>query len=75
MPNQIGDNFEVQGRIIYYFGDDLSTREDHTLNLPIKVSAESKDSQNPTTQLSKLPGFEIILAGVGTILVLLFRRK
>lgn len=37
MPNQIGDNFEVKGRIIYYFGDDLKTKEDCTLKLPIKV--------------------------------------
>jgi hypothetical protein len=71
MPNQIGDNFEVKGRIIYYFGDDLSTREDHTLNLPIKVRKE-------TTSISdseKLPGFEIILAGIGMILALSFRRR
>lgn len=47
MPNQIGDNFEVKGRIIYYFGDDLTTREDHTLNLPIKVRAVV-NTQTPT---------------------------
>lgn len=33
---QTGD-FVVEGRVIYYFGNDLSTQEDHTLNLPVKV--------------------------------------
>lgn len=37
--NQIGD-FKVKGRIVYYFGDDVSTAEDHTLELPIKVRPE-----------------------------------
>ena len=33
---QIGD-FTVKGRIVYYFGDNTSTAEYHTLELPIKV--------------------------------------
>ncbi len=33
---QTGD-FIVEGRVIYYFGTDLSTQEDHTLRLPVKV--------------------------------------
>lgn len=33
---QTGD-FIVEGRVIYYFGTDLSTQEDHTLKLPVKV--------------------------------------
>ncbi len=37
--NQIGD-FKVKGRIVYYFGDNTSTAEDHTLELPIKVRPE-----------------------------------
>jgi LemA protein len=36
--NQVGD-FTVKGRIIYYFGDNISTPEDHTLELHIKVRA------------------------------------
>ncbi len=35
-PNQTGD-FEVKGRVIYYFGKDKGTTKDHTLTLPIKV--------------------------------------
>jgi len=33
---QTGD-FNVEGRVNYYFGTDLSTAEDYTLQLPIKV--------------------------------------
>ncbi len=36
--SQAGD-FKVKGRIVYYFGDNTSTAEDHTLELPIKVRA------------------------------------
>jgi len=38
---QTGD-FTVEGRIIYYFGTDQSTAEDHTLKLPIKVRSVGK---------------------------------
>jgi LemA protein len=40
---QPGD-FVVEGRVIYYFGTDLSTQEDHTLKLPVKVR-----NKNPIT--------------------------
>ncbi|MCX9025739.1 MAG: LemA family protein [Candidatus Methanoperedens sp.] len=36
--SQVGD-FTVKGRVVYYFGDNISTAEDHTLELPIKVRA------------------------------------
>jgi LemA protein len=37
--SQVGD-FTVKGRIVYYYGDDKTTAEDHTLELPIKVRAK-----------------------------------
>ncbi len=37
--SQAGD-FTVKGRIVYYYGDNISTAEDHTLELPIKVRAK-----------------------------------
>ncbi len=37
--SQAGD-FKVKGRIVYYYGDDKLTAEDHTLELPIKVRAK-----------------------------------
>ena len=39
--NQAGD-FVVKGRIVYYFGDNTSAAEDHTLELPIKVRSVRK---------------------------------
>ncbi|MDO9098506.1 MAG: LemA family protein [Candidatus Methanoperedens sp.] len=39
--NQVGD-FTVNGKIVYYFGDDKSTAEYHKLELPIKVRAAKK---------------------------------
>jgi hypothetical protein len=76
MPNQIGDNFEVKGRIVFYFGDDLSTKEDHPLSLPIKVRKEiASTSDSIQKPAEKSSGFEIILAGVGMILALSFRRR
>jgi len=70
VPNQIGDDFQVEGRIIYYFGDDVSTREDHTLSLPIKVRAESDDGQKPSTdsEESKTPGFGVLVAVIGLLI-------
>ena len=80
MPNQIGDGFQVQGRIIYYFGDDLTTREDHTLTLPIKVRAEPGAEQTERLSESKgssTPGFGVVVAIIGLLLVasLIKRRK
>lgn len=77
VPNQIGDNFEVKGRIIYYFGDDISTREDHTLDLPIKVR-EKVDRSTPIQQHTSqptTPGFAIEIAIIGILLMILFIRK
>ncbi|VVB86178.1 LemA family protein [uncultured archaeon] len=39
-PTQTGD-FNVEGNVIYYFGNDTSTAEYHTLNLPIKVRTKT----------------------------------
>lgn len=35
-PNQPGD-FEVKGRVVYYFGKDRKNKKDQTLSLPFKV--------------------------------------
>ncbi len=45
--NQQGD-FNVKGEIIYYYGDDKSTAEDYTQNLPIKVREKSENIINTT---------------------------
>jgi len=44
--NQAGD-FNVTGRVIYYFGGDLSTKEDYSLSLPIVVSVPPVPTETP----------------------------
>ena len=76
VPNQIGDEFQVEGRIIYYFGDDVSTREDHTLSLPIKVRAQSDDvpiEVEPEEDSEESPGFGLIFA-VGAVVIVWYIR-
>jgi hypothetical protein len=79
VPNQIGDDFEVQGMIIYYFGDEKEKAEDQTLNLPIKVRKEiaSTPVQNPaaTPAQKSTPGFELIIGIIGLLFTILLKRK
>ena len=84
MPNQIGDDFQVQGRIIYYFGDDSDAREDHTLTLPITVRAEAEngqgaertaDTSGSEEAASSTPGFAAVVAVAGVLAVYLRRRR
>ncbi|PXF60217.1 MAG: hypothetical protein C4B59_09675 [Candidatus Methanogaster sp.] len=73
VPNQIGDDFQVQGRIIYYFGDDSDAREDHMLTLPITVRAEAEQGAERTESSSEskeasAPGFAAVIAILGLLL-------
>jgi PGF-CTERM protein len=72
-PNQIGDGFQVQGRIIYYFGDDLTAREDHTLTLPIKVRAEPSTSNMKDLSMSGF-GAAVAITGLAAVAYLMRRR-
>ena len=65
--NQVGD-FNVNGKIIYYFGDEKDKGEEYDVNLPIKVNKE-------IAAATKSPGFGIILAGIGMILALALWRR
>jgi len=84
MPNQIGNDFQVQGRIIYYFGDDSDAREDHTLTLPITVRAEPEngqvaertaDTSESESEGSSTPGFAAVVAIVGLLVAYLRRIR
>ena len=75
VPNQIGDDFQVEGRIIYYFGNDLTTREDHTLNLPIKVRTETDGPTSPPQPTEPSPGFGLIAAFCSILVVLYLRIR
>ena len=65
--NQVG-TFDVNSRIIYYFGDDRDDSEDHTLTLPITVRAEAGVGQTAGTSESEgasAPGFAAVVAVIG----------
>jgi uncharacterized repeat protein (TIGR01451 family) len=75
MPNQIGNDFQVQGRIIYYFGDDSDAREDHTLALPITVRAEAENmreaertADSSESEEASASGFAAVVAIIGLLL-------
>lgn len=75
--NQVGD-FNVNGRIIYYFGDDKEKAEDQTLNLPIKVRKEAAPQQGQIQAPTPAPttaGFEGIISIIGIFLVSFLRKK
>ncbi|MBW6537514.1 MAG: DUF11 domain-containing protein [Mariniphaga sp.] len=76
VPNQIGDEFQVDGRIIYYFGNDVETREDHTLSLSITVRAQAdQTANNPQSTDTKSPGFAFITGFVGFVAAILLINK
>jgi hypothetical protein len=76
--NQVGD-FNVKGRIVYYFGEDKEKAEDHTLNLPIKVRKEPVQTAPSSTDdagtNAKTPGFEGMIAAIAFLLVLFLKRN
>jgi hypothetical protein len=78
VPNQVGDDFKVEGRIVYYFGDDVATREDHTLDLPIKVRAKSNVEMTtvaPQNDNKSNPGFSGELAISAVVFLAIYLRK
>ncbi|MCZ7383037.1 MAG: DUF2341 domain-containing protein [Candidatus Methanoperedens sp.] len=80
--NQVGD-FNVSGRIVYYFGDNKATSEDYTLDLPIKVLKENSSTQNSSNQNSSTQnstekattGFEAVLGISGLLFVIFLVKK
>ncbi|MCX9025187.1 MAG: BatD family protein [Candidatus Methanoperedens sp.] len=74
--NQVGE-FEVQGRIVYYFDEDSAHAEDHTLTLPIKVRASTGQPEPTDTPAKKmwLPGFEVLPAVIGLLALYLIKKR
>jgi uncharacterized repeat protein (TIGR01451 family) len=72
--NQVGE-FEVQGRIVYYFGEDSAHSEDQILRLPIKVKMNQQATPTPTQDNRNwLPGFEALFV-LAALLVLYVINK
>ena len=69
--NQVGE-FNVEGDICYYFGDDKSTVEYRRVVLPVKVnpiSTPTPTGTKPTPSPTETPGFELIFTIVGLLAV------
>ncbi|MDO9096950.1 MAG: hypothetical protein Q7U60_02350 [Candidatus Methanoperedens sp.] len=64
--NQIGE-FNVKGRIIYYYGNDKSTAENRTLTLPIIVKSD-KESKG-SIPAPKSPGFAGVLVVISIFII------
>lgn len=75
-PNQIGD-FNVNGRIIYYFGNETEKAEDHTLPLQIKVRKELGQTApvGSADVPAKAPGFGGGIAIIGLLFMAIYIRK
>lgn len=70
--NQVGE-FNIKGRVVYYFGEDKENTQDYALDLPVTVRrptvlTDSKIKNPEQNEVKKgMMGFELILIGVGII--------
>jgi len=72
--NQIGE-FEVLGRIIYYFDGNSEHSEDYTLRLPINVRANAEQpAPTDTIYRNWIPGFEALLAVIGLLVLYMIKK-
>ncbi len=84
VANQVG-NFTVEGRVVYYFGDDMENAEDYTLQLPIRVRSvgagpgPSVPAQTSTPGnhdgIFGLSGFIVEVAVIGALIAAVLLRK
>ncbi len=74
--NQAGE-FNIKGRVVYYFGEDKDNIQDYALDLPVTVRrptvlTDTKIKNPQQSEVKKgMMGFEIILIGVGMIAMVL----
>lgn len=76
--NQVGD-FNVTGRVIYYFGNNKKSGEDQTLDLPINVEDPNpeppkSEDKSITIPVPDIPGFGAASLVMILIMVFLLRR-
>ena len=71
-PNQVGE-FNIKGRVIYYFSNDKENEHDYPLDLPVSVRrptvlTDSKIKSPQQNGVKKgMMRFEVILMGIGLI--------
>jgi hypothetical protein len=75
-PNQVGE-FDIKGRVVYYFGEDKTNIQDYVLDLPVTVRrptvlTDSKIKSPQQDEVKKgMMGFEVIIIGVGVIAIVI----
>lgn len=76
MTNQAGD-FNITGRVIYYFGDDILTKEDYSLTLPIVVKVLPTPTEVPPTEFfpKSVTNIWIFMGIVSLILIFVAIQK
>ncbi|MEA1894896.1 MAG: hypothetical protein U9N36_06820 [Euryarchaeota archaeon] len=88
VANQVG-NFTVEGRVVYYFGDDMANAEDYTLELPIRVRSAGTGLEPSVTSSAPTPtstpgnhggifglsGFIVVVAVIGVLIAVVLLRK
>lgn len=74
--NQVG-NFNVEGIVVYYFGDEKDKAVDKTVNLPITVRNEHDSVQNSITNPAQksIPGFGAIIGLIGLLFAIFLRKN
>jgi hypothetical protein len=74
--NQVGD-FNVTGRVVYYFGENKKDVEDHTLDLPIQVeSSEPQPAPEPASgPLNNISGLGVASLVLILIIAFILRRN
>ena len=72
--NQPG-NLNVEGKVIYYFGEDIKGAEDYKLDLPIKVEPKSDPQLISNLESYPIPGPGVASLVFILMTVFIFRRK
>ncbi len=72
--NQAGQ-FNVDGRVVYYFGDDKDTGGDSSLSLPIRVREVASQTPAANPVQNSTPGFESALGIIGILFTALLKRR
>lgn len=66
--NQVGE-FNIKGRVVYYFGSDSENTQDYALELPVSVRRTTVLTavEDGKSQPKGLQGFEVLLLGAGIV--------
>jgi hypothetical protein len=61
--------FNIKGRVVYYFGSDSENTQDYALELPVSVrrSTVLTAVEDSKSQPKGLQGFEVLLLGAGIV--------